>query len=145
MILTATHTTTYLYGETVSICQTQVHLSPRSGPHQRLISHELTVRPEPAFIVTRNDYFGNEFTYFCIHEPHQTLTVTAVSQVDLHPEAPPHEGLTPPWEKVRAEVRTKSGEEAFRALEFTFRSPFVKVGPEFAAYAAASFTPGRPI
>ena len=145
MILTATHTTTYLYGEPVSICHTEVHLAPRSGPNQRVVSHELTVRPEPAFVLTRTDYFGNEFTYFCIHEPHQTLTVTSVSQVDLHPEEPPHEGLTPPWEKVRDEVRKAEGEEAFRALEFTFRSPFVKVGPEFAAYAAPSFTEGRPI
>ena len=81
MILTATHTTTYLYGSPVSICHTQVHLTPRTCPHQRVVSYELEVRPEPAFLLTRQDYFGNEFTHFCIHEPHQTLTVTALSQV----------------------------------------------------------------
>jgi transglutaminase-like putative cysteine protease len=100
-------------------------------------------------MLTRMDYFGNEFTYFCIHESHQTLTVTSLSQVDLHPEEPPHEELTPPWEKVRDEISSAGAEpdedEAFRALEFTFMSPFVKVGPEFAAYAAPSFTPDRPI
>ena len=153
MIVTATHTTTYLYGVPVSICHTEVHLAPRSGPNQRVVSHELEVKPEPAFVLTRTDYFGNEFTYFCIHEPHQTLTVTSLSQVDLHPEEPPHAGLTPAWEKVRNTVRVPgpesvlevSSEEAFRALEFTFSSPFVKVGPAFAAYAAPSFAPGRPI
>ena len=153
MIVTATHTTTYLYGQPVSICHTEVHLTPRSGPNQRVVSHELEVRPTPAFTLTRTDYFGNEFTYFFINEPHQTLTVTALSQVDLHPEEPPHEGLTPPWEKVRDEVRDPGPEsdrepeheEAFRALEFTFSSPFVKIAPVFAEYAAASFPAGRPI
>jgi transglutaminase-like putative cysteine protease len=153
MILTATHTTTYLYGQPVSICHTEVHLTPRSGPHQRVVSHELEVRPEPAFMLTRTDYFGNEFTYFCIHEAHQTLTVTSLSQVDLHPEEPPHEGLTPAWEKVRDLVRERNPEgvsvadreQAFRALEFTFSSPFVKTGSVFADYAIPSFTAGRPI
>jgi transglutaminase-like putative cysteine protease len=148
MIVTATHTTTYLYGQPVSICHTEVHLAPRSCPHQRAVSHELEVKPEPAFQLTRTDYFGNEFTYFCIHEPHQTLTVTALSQVDLHAEEPPHPGLTPPWEKVRDQVTELSPEmteDAFRALEFTFASPFVKTEPDFAAYAAKSFTPKRPV
>lgn len=145
MITTATHTTTYLYGSPVAVCQTQLHLKPRSMPRQRVVSNEIEIRPEPAFQLTREDYFGNEFTYFSIHEPHQTLTVTSISQVELHPEEPPHEGLTPPWEEARDEVRAASTDEIFRAREFTFRSPFVKVGPEFAAYAEASFEPGRPI
>jgi transglutaminase-like putative cysteine protease len=149
MIITATHTTTYLYGEPVSICHTEVHLTPRTSASQRLVSHELEIRPEPVFLLTRTDYFGNEFTYFCIHEPHQTLTVTSLSQVDLHPEEPPHEELTPSWEQVRDQVQEARGDEesdeAFRALEFTFRSPFVKIGPEFAEYAATSFTAKRPV
>jgi transglutaminase-like putative cysteine protease len=149
MIVTAAHTTTYLYGEPVSICHTQVHLTPRTSASQRLVSYELQIRPEPAFIMTRTDYFGNEFAYFCIHEPHQTLTVTSLSQVDLHPEAPPHPEQTPAWEQVRDQVRRARGDgerdEDFRALEFTFASPFVKVGPEYAGYAAPSFPPERPI
>ncbi len=145
MIVTATHTTTYLYGSPVSICHTQVHLTPRTSPQQRVVSHELDIRPEPAFLLTRQDYFGNEFTYFCIHEPHQTLTVTSLSQVALHPEEPPHEGFTPPWEKARNEIRSAGDEKTFRALEFTFRSPHVKLGPEFAAYAEQSFATGRPL
>jgi transglutaminase-like putative cysteine protease len=153
MILTATHTTTYLYGQPVSICHTEVHLTPRTGRTQRVVSHELEVRPEPAFTLTRNDYFGNEFTYFCINEPHQTLTVTSLSQVDLHPDDPPDEGKTPPWEKVRDMVRDpaltastpEASYQAFRALEFTFSSPFVKLGPAYAEYAMPSFASERPI
>jgi transglutaminase-like putative cysteine protease len=145
MIITAKHTTTYLYGEPVSICHTEVHLAPRSGPNQQVISHQLMVTPEPEFSVTRHDYFGNELTCFSIHEPHQTLTVVSQSKVDLQPEEPPNAGLTPPWEKVRDEVRELTDEEAFRALEFTFRSPCAKVGQEFAEFAAPSFAARRPI
>jgi transglutaminase-like putative cysteine protease len=147
MVLTVSHTTTYLYREPVSICHTEVHLTPRSGLNQHLISHQLDVRPEPAFSVSRADYFGNQITCFSIHEPHQTLTIEARSVVDLLPEEPPPAGLTPPWEVVRADVRhasgNTSGEEAFRASEFVFGSPLVKTGPALASYAMSSFPPGR--
>jgi transglutaminase-like putative cysteine protease len=145
MITTATHVTTYLYGSPVAVCQTQVHLTPRTSPQQRVVSHELEIRPEPAFQLTREDYFGNEFTYFCIHEPHQTLTVTSISQVEIHPQEPPHAGLTPAWEMARTEIRAAASEETFRAREFTYRSPMVKLGPELTAYAGPSFIPARPI
>lgn len=145
MIALTTHTTTYLYSDPVSICHTEVHLAPRQCPHQRLVSHHLSIIPEPTFIASRRDYFQNEITIFSIEEPHQTLTIEATSEIDLRPEEPPAEALTPPWEEVREQVRAIKTEETFRASEFTFRSPFVKTGPDFAAYAAPSFTPGRPV
>ena len=145
MIVNTTHTTTYLYSEPVSVCHTGVHLSPRPCRHQRLISHHLTVIPEPAFTTSRLDYFGNEITIFSLEEAHQTLTIEARSEIELLPEEPPAAELTPPWEEVRRQVQARHTEEAFRAAEFTFPSPFVKTGPDFAAYALTSFTPGRPI
>ncbi len=145
MVLTVSHTTTYLYREPVSICHTAVHLNPRGSLHQRVISHRLEVSPEPVFSVTRNDYFGNEITVFSIHEPHQTLTISSKSVVELQPEEPPPAGLTPAWEAVRDEVGQQAGEESYQASEFVFRSPFVKLGPDFAAYAAPSFPPGRSV
>ena len=143
MVFTVSHTTTYLYREPVSICHTEVHLAPRSSLGQRVISHELEVRPEPDFSVSRNDYFGNKITCFSIHEPHQKLSIESRSLVEMRPEEPPTTGLTPPWEVVRSEIRHPSGEEAFRASEFIFGSPLVKTDPSYAAYAALSFQPGR--
>jgi transglutaminase-like putative cysteine protease len=143
MIVNTTHSTTYLYSEPVSICHTQVHLSPRDSPHQRLISHHLTIVPEPSFTSSRQDYFGNEITLFSIEEPHQTLTIEATSEIELRPEEPPAEALTPPWENVRDQVHQANNDQTFRALEFTFPSRFVKINPDFAAYARKSFTPGR--
>jgi transglutaminase-like putative cysteine protease len=145
MILRAIHSTTYLYSAPVSLCHTEVHLAPRENQAQKTLSHELTITPEPSFSISRNDYFGNQMTCFSIHEPHRTLTIESRSQIDLRPEEPPHAGLTPAWEKVREETGLRATEETFRASEFVFRSPFVKITPEFAEWARPSFAPGRSI
>jgi transglutaminase-like putative cysteine protease len=143
MLLRATHTTTYLYSEPVSICHTEVHLAPRAHDTQSTVDHELTVHPAPDLSIDREDYFGNPVTYFSIHEPHRTLTITATSTVDRGTGDYPHPSFTPPWEQVRAEVHQHATEHTFQAYEFIFESPRVEVGPEFAAYAAPSFPAGR--
>ena len=132
MILTASHTTTYLYAEPVSVCHTEVHLAPRAHPRQEVRSHELTIHPEPAFLTSRTDYFGNQVTIFSIQESHQTLTINSWSEVEVTPEEPPHAGLTPAWEDAR-DLQN----------EFVFRSPFTKKAKAFADYAHLSFTPRR--
>lgn len=145
MIYTAEHTTTYLYSGAVSICHTEVHLSPLTGPSQRLLSHKLEISPEPAYMVTRKDYFGNEVTAFSIQEAHETLSVTARSEVEILASEPPHPSLTPPWEQVRDDLAARSTDELYYASEFTGRSPMVAVSPAFAEWARTSFAPGRPI
>ena len=139
MILKATHTTTYLYSDPVSTCQTAVHLEPRSSEGQKLIDHKLEVTPAPAFTVTRTDYFGNRMTCFSIHQPHQTLTISSLSTIDLRPEEPPAAALTPPWEQVRDAVAKDL------ISEFTFRSPHTASGEEFRSYALPSFASRRPL
>src|SRR3954462_2181716 len=103
MILRATHTTTYLYSDLVSICHTEAHLAPRAFWGQAVLEHELTIVPEPDFSITRQDYFGNEAAYFSIHQPHQDLSITARSLIDVHHSQLPEPGLTPGWEQVRDE------------------------------------------
>src|SRR5947207_15287851 len=69
MLLRATHTTTYLYSEPVSICHTEAHLAPREHWGQTVLEHELSIVPQPDFSLTRRDYFGNGVAYFSIHKP----------------------------------------------------------------------------
>ncbi len=145
MIYTAEHATTYLYSGPVSICHTEVHLTPRSGPTQRLVSHKLEITPEPAYSVTREDYFGNEITCFSIQESHDTLTVVSRSEVEMLSVEPPALELTQAWEEVRDQIRTRATDELFQVAEFTRRSPMVRVSPEFKKWASPSFTPGRPV
>ena len=53
MLLQATHTTTYLYSEPVSICHTEAHLAPRDHWGQSVLEHDLIIVPAPDFSLTR--------------------------------------------------------------------------------------------
>jgi transglutaminase-like putative cysteine protease len=77
MILRATHTTTYSYAGTVSICYTEARLSPRSASGQNLLAHELTIDPEPDSAVLRTDFFGNAVAAFSVQQPHRALKITS--------------------------------------------------------------------
>lgn len=144
-MLRATHTTTYLYSEPVSICHTEVHLAPRSGPNQRVLEHRVFINPAPGFTTDRKDYFGNDVTYFSIHEPHQTLTITAESLIEIEHSSPLDPRLTPAWEVARDEVRRHADVHTLDAFQYVFESPRVTSGPDFAAYAAPSFPADRPL
>ncbi len=145
MILKVNHTTTYRYGQPVSISHTEVHLTPRPSARQSVLMHELTIDPAPDTRAARNDYFGNGVTAFSIHRPHRTLTITATSLVDRQAADPIHPALTPPWEQVRDKVRRHESNDTFDAFQFIFESPRVKLGPAFASYVAESFAAGRPL
>jgi transglutaminase-like putative cysteine protease len=142
MKLSVTHTTRYLYAETVSTCHNEVHLAPRPKSNQSVVHHELHVSPAPDFSVSRSDYFGNEVTAFGINQLHQELVITARSEVDVHPVPPPSLGLSPAWEDVPDETRRRNP-EAFEAGQFVFESPLIQTGKDFAAWASDSFVPGR--
>jgi transglutaminase-like putative cysteine protease len=145
MLLRATHTTTYLYSEPVSICHTEVHLAPRDSRNQRLLDHSLSVIPMPEATFNHKDYFGNEVTYFSIHEPHSTLTICANSLLEAEPFDPIEPCLTPAWEEARGELWRGAGDDELKAYQFVFPSPRITPAPEFAAYAEPSFPAGRPL
>ena len=145
MLLRAAHTTRYLYQSPVSVCHTQAHLTPRMRVNQTVLEHELIVNPPPVFSAAHEDYFGNDVTSFSIEQPHQELSITARSLVEVSPAEPPQLGLSPAWEQVRQEVSERATPEAFEAGQFVFESPLVRLGAVFASYAAGSFEEGRPL
>ena len=93
----------------------------------------------------RIDFFGNTATFATIEEPHRELSVTALNVAEIAPVSAPMAELTPPWEVVREQLRTEVGVDVLAASQFVFDSPYVSTGDRFAAYAAPSFPPGRPI
>ena len=145
MRLRAEHTTTYLYSGPVSICHTEVHLMPRSDRNQRVLNHQLAIIPTPEQTFPRRDYFGNDTTYFSIHEPHRTLTITSRSLMEIDQADPLEPSLTPAWEEARGEEWRDSEPRAMREYQFVFASPRIALGPEFAEYAAPSFPAERPL
>ncbi|MGZ3382636.1 MAG: transglutaminase family protein [Isosphaeraceae bacterium] len=145
MLYKAIHTTIYDYREPVSLCHNVFHLTARSGSWQTRRSSELRISPPPSVMTERIDFFGNTATFATIEEPHRELSVTAVNVAEIAPVSAPMAELTPPWEVVREQLRTEVGVDVLAASQFVFDSPYVSTGDRFAAYAAPSFPPGRPI
>jgi transglutaminase-like putative cysteine protease len=145
VILRVVHSTTYSYGEAVSVCHTEARLAPRNERGQTLFDHQLIIEPAPGSSLARKDYFGNAVTSFAIDEPHEVLRVTAHSLVETNDRETIHPALTPPWENVRDAIRRYDNDETFDAYQFVFESPRVAIAGEFADYAKSSFSGGRPL
>jgi len=139
-----THRTTYKYQYPVSFGNHAAYLTPRTGPHQRCESHALRVTPLPVAWSRRTDYFGNCVTFFTIQEPHEALAIEACSTVTVDGEAAwPEQSMA--WDEVAKRLPDEISPESLDAFQFVFESPRIQPRPEFAAYAAASFPPGRPL
>jgi len=147
MLYSVTHTTTYEYTEPVSLCHNLVHLEPRATPRQTPRHSQLLVQPEPRSIEHHVDYFGNRIALFTIQEPHRRLQITAKHRIEVESSEPVPVGESRPWEGAR-DFLQGGGEGAGEALEasaFVFASRYVEPNADLAAYAAASFAPGRPL
>ena len=144
MLLQITHETRYRYTPPVRTAQHMAHLAPRDGPGQRVLSHRLEISPRPAAEpVPTRDAFGNTRTFFSLHTAHDELVVSAQSIVETRTVAPLASDMA--WEAVRERLRYRRGAAYDAAAEFAFASPQVPRHPAFAAYAAPSFPPGRPL
>ena len=147
MIYRVRHITTYTYIEPVMVAHHQAHLAPRTFQYQSCRRTLLRISPEPASLAMDGvDYFGNNVAFFTLQDPHKTMTVEAVSSVEVRPRDLPSPGETPDWESVVAMLRRGAGPNVLEAAEYTFPSPFVPVGdPKVIDYAKKSFPPERPI
>jgi transglutaminase-like putative cysteine protease len=145
MIYRIHHTTRYRYSEPVELCQDLAHLTPRAAPWQKCHSTRVLIEPQPAVFSAHSDYFGNSSAFFAIQEPHEELRVTALHVVEVTPPTPPDPAATPPWEKVRQYLASERSAEVLDAYQFVFDSPYIKRDAALTEYAAASFTPGRPL
>jgi len=140
-----THSTTYEYGDAVSLSHNIARLRPRdNGARQICLGHDLSVLPAPSDRSDSLDYFGNYVSYFSLQESHNQLKITARSEVEIIPAAQPDFSLGSPWEKVREELLSSTERETRAAREFTFDSPYVIRSAELANYALTSFAPGQP-
>jgi len=145
MIYKIIHRTTYKYKYPVSVGNHVACLKPRSLPRHRLAQSELQIKPHPAMITERVDYFGNHLCFFTVEEPHNELVVEARSEVVMEENAPAWPRESPPWEEVANTVKEGHDPAALEANQFRFESSRIRLKPEFAAYALQSFTNRRPM
>jgi transglutaminase-like putative cysteine protease len=145
MIYKIVHRTTYKYKFPVSVGNHVACLKPRSLPRHRLAQSELEIRPKPATITERVDYFGNHLCFFTVEEPHDELIVEARSEVVMNENAAAWPRQTPPWEEAARTLQDGHHPATLEAYQFRFESPRIRLKPEFAAYALQSFTDRRPM
>ena len=145
MLYAITHTTNYLYTDAVSLCHNLIHLRPRQAPRQTCHHSHLSVQPEPHALQHQHDYFGNPISLFTIQEPHRKLSITVKHRIEVTPADPIRVRESPPWESVRATLKTDRAAATLDAFQFTIDSSFVPRHADLAAYAQPSFTPGQPL
>ncbi len=144
--LEVVHHTRYDYAAPVSVAHHLAHLKPLQDPHQQLLAYALEIGPEPERFHDSLDAFGNAQRHFSLAQPHDRLHVRATSRVrlrarfaDVQPEA------SPPWESLAERLHYVARAPFDAAVEFALPSPYVPRLRDLRAYAAPSFTPGRPV
>src|SRR6188768_1466062 len=143
MLLRVVHETAYDYVPPVKTAQHMAHLKPLQDERQQVLSHRLTVTPEPALLTQATDVYGNTRAFFSLAGAHDELTVVADSVVATRSSNEPASSL--PWEVVRERMRYHRKAAWDPATEFVFASPYVPRHENFLAYARPCFAPGRPL
>jgi transglutaminase-like putative cysteine protease len=138
-----THRTEYHYSDLVTSSYGRGFLTPRDLARQRCLFHELRISPSPADSSTSRDTYGNTSSYFHVTEPHQTLTITSESIVEVYPSPPQRWASGPaqaPWEYARP-----TGTQGALATEFALDLDPPEITDAVRDYAAPSFAPGAPL
>jgi transglutaminase-like putative cysteine protease len=140
------HRTVYRYGAPVSHCLNLAHLRPRASERQRCLEVRLEADPSPDLDREWTDFYGNWAWHFALQRPHQTLTVSAASLVEVEPSPEPDAiARLMPWEQVAAHLEASRLEGDREARQFMLPSPFVPLEGEVRAFAEPSFPSGRPL
>jgi transglutaminase-like putative cysteine protease len=102
------------------------------------------VAPWPSVSREHQDLFGNHVSYFSIQRAHSTLEIAALSEIETAVPVIPEPSTTPPWERVRDQLRYDSDPLYIQARIFTLPSP---ASPKLAAPTLTEphFTPQRPV
>jgi transglutaminase-like putative cysteine protease len=141
-----THSTKYSYGKDVTLCHNVAHLLLRNTPQQTCYLSELQITPLPASVNEWQDLFGNRQASFSIQKPHNELTVTSISEVEVVSMKSLFDGIYPvSWEQAVNHLQTSDDAETFDARLYTLESGFIEFQPEVASYSAPSFTGSRPL
>ncbi len=143
MRLSVQHDTVYDYRSAVETAQHTAHLQPRQTALQSLLGFALQVSPTPEGLRHGQDAFGNPQAWWTLVQPHTQLRVVARSTVQTSP--PLDLQGSQPWEAVREHFRYRSGQPGDAQTCFVFGSHHAPLHEQFAIYARASFTAGRPL
>lgn len=139
------HETEYTYAEPVTLVHNIAHLRPRQAPRQITRRCAIHCAPMPAVWNDKTDYFGNTASFFILQDRHTSMLIDVESEVDVDPAETILLDISTPWEEVRDGLPRDRSPSGLDTYQFSFDSELVPQVPGVAAYAAESFTSGRPI
>lgn len=134
------HSTVYDYAEPVVIGTHFLHLLPRERPGQEVREAELGIFPTPETRRDEVDHFGNHTSSISLTAPHRQFRAVLDAIVEVSYPPPPLPAQTPQWEEIVAFSPSDPD-----VVEFCLPSKLAEPTADIAAYAAASFFPGRTI
>jgi len=140
------HRTTYEYGATMTDGYSVTCLVPRDTQWQTVEAASIALHPEASEVDSSTDVFGNNVHQFGLHEPHDTMMVSAESLVAVEERDNPVDDTS--WEAVVEAGATSLGDPGAELGMFRSSSTLVEVdvlrrslGPQIDDI----FLPGRPI
>lgn len=141
-----THTTQYIYQESVALCHNEAKIFPKNLPNQISGETGWVMEPLPEIFNERVDFFGNDMVYFSIQHPHQKMTITATTEVETLPEAHLQLNLSSnlQWEEVK-DMLDFDPSIPLETKQFKLFSPFVPYLDQARELALQCFTPGKSI
>ncbi len=145
MIFEVSHKTHYHY--TLAVVQSQhlIHMSPRADARQVIRHHSLIVEPAPALRYDGHDAFGNPVLILDIEVPHKELVVLARSTIETMPVVLIDPASTLPWDRLDENFTNHDQGLPLEVIQYRCVSRITTPSREIKAYAARSFTPGRPV
>jgi transglutaminase-like putative cysteine protease len=145
MIYDIRQATTYRYASPVVYARHVLRLTPIDRAGQRVHATALDVEPEPMERREGHDFFGNRMTWIELDQPHDVLSVRVAARVMVKNEAARDADATPPWEAIRGAAFGSIDLSPNSPAHYLFPSRQVSLDPEIRAYAADSFSAGRPL
>src|SRR5436189_2291722 len=145
MIYDVRQTTIYHYASPVAYSRHVLRLTPIDRPGQRVHATALDIDPVPIGRREGHDFFGNRMTWIELDQPHDTLSVRVAARVAVKAEGAPQASSTPPWEEIRDAAFASTDLSPNSPAHYLFPSRQVSLDPEIRAYAADSFSAGRPV
>lgn len=138
------HETLYEYQTEVELAHHLAYLQPLTSRWQTVQSATLRLDPAPDTRSQSTDAFGNTRSFFTLATPHSSLSVQALSVVDIMDRyAGADLSKTPAWEDVAEALNYALDRPYLAASEFVFPSPYVPRLEVLRRYALESFTPRR--
>ncbi|BCE00991.1 transglutaminase family protein [Marinicellulosiphila megalodicopiae] len=114
------HTTEYVYPFDINQAQNVGYLIPRNETSQSCLAWKLECTPNVDKYTRSLDYFSNEKIYFALDEPHEKLSVTSKSIVEVNALIPPVDDVDHAFILDRLK-KIKSEDDLF-ARQFCFAS-----------------------